>query len=97
MVGRKDRRESVDPSEGGECFCPPRELFKLGRFYSWGNYEGAVLPTLTFELMVLVNRGLRHERFKSQKIGSTRSAIGRIVTAYQEVQTVRSALEDKAH
>ena len=31
------------------------------------------------------------------KDGSTRSAIGRIVTAYQMVQTVRSALEGKAH
>lgn len=28
---------------------------------------------------------------------STRSAIGRIVTVYRMVQTVRSALEGKAH
>lgn len=80
---------------------PATRVVKLGGFFIRGAISedevGAHLPTLTFDLMVLVKSRPSDVKAQISKIGSTRSAIGRIVTAYRMVQTVRSALEGKAH
>lgn len=80
---------------------PATRVVKLGEFYSWGNWQlnevGAFLADFDFGFDR--TRESRPFDVKAQisKDSSTRSAIGRIVTVYRVVRTVRSALEGKAH
>lgn len=72
--------------------------YKLGGSYSWGKCrEWRFLADFDFQFGGTRKLGPFRREGSNLEDGSTRSAIGRIVTVYRMVQTVRSALEGKAH